>query len=81
MTETYNFLSSEIEKLVDYDIDKMQMETQLQELGLASLDYVSLQLAIKKKYGIEINFDDFTSGQITNIGQFCSYIEDRVAVA
>jgi hypothetical protein len=34
-----------------------------------------------KKYDTEINFDDFTTGEITNIGQFCRYIEDRMALA
>ncbi|MES9853288.1 MAG: acyl carrier protein [Candidatus Thiodiazotropha sp. LLP2] len=81
MSETFDFLTEEIGKLVDFEVDDMQMETGLQELGLVSLDYVSLQLAIRKKYETEINFDDFTSGEITTIGQFCSYIEDRMALA
>ncbi|PKM45776.1 MAG: hypothetical protein CVV05_05820 [Gammaproteobacteria bacterium HGW-Gammaproteobacteria-1] len=81
MSDTFDFLTTEIGKLVDFEPDEMRQETSLQELGLVSLDYVSLQLAIRKRYGAEIDFDDFTSGQITNLGQFCSYIEDRMALA
>ncbi len=81
MNEIFDFLSEEMGKLVDFDVEQMNNDTGLDELGLVSLDYVSLQLAIRKKYSVEIDFDDFTSGQITTIGQFCRYIEDRLAVA
>lgn len=81
MSETFEFLSSEIGKLVDYETDDMKPDTGLPDLGLVSLDYVSLQLAIRKQYGVDIDFDDFTSGQITNIGQFCNYIENRMPAA
>jgi hypothetical protein len=49
MSETFHFLTEEIGKLVDFEVDDMKMDTGLQELGLVSLDYVSLQLAIRKK--------------------------------
>lgn len=81
MSETFDFLTNAIGDLVDFEVEDMKPETGLLELGLDSLDYVSLQLAIKKKYGVEINFDDFTSGQITTIAQFCGYIEDRLVTA
>ncbi len=81
MTKTFEFLTNAIGDLVDFEVADMKPETGLLELGLDSLDYVSLQLAIKKKYGVEINFDDFTSGQITTIAEFCSYIEDRLVTA
>jgi len=81
MSDTFEFLTNAIGDLVDFEVEEMKPETGLLELGLDSLDYVSLQLAIKKEYGVEINFDDFTSGQITTIAQFCSYIEDRLVTA
>lgn len=81
MNKTFEFLTNAIGDLVDFDVDEMKPGTGLMELGLDSLDYVSLQIAIKKKYAVEINFDDFTSGQITTLGGFCSYIEDRMVTA
>lgn len=81
MNETFEFLTNAIGDLVDFEVEEMKPETGLLELGLDSLDYVSLQIAIKKKYAVEINFDDFTSGQITNLGEFCSYIENRMVTA
>lgn len=81
MNETFEFLTHTIGDLVDFEVEKMKPETSLPELGLNSLDYVSLQISIKKKYAVEIDFDDFTSGQITNIGEFCSYIENRMVTA
>lgn len=81
MNETFEFLTNAIGDLVNFAVNEMKPETSLLEIGLDSLDYVSLQIAIKKKYAIELNFDDFTSGQITTIGEFCSYIEDRMVTA
>lgn len=81
MSDTFEFLTNEIGKLVEFEVENMRPATGLQELGLDSLDYVSLQLAVKKKYAFEINFDDFTSGQITNLADFCAYIENRMVTA
>lgn len=81
MSTTFEFLTNEMGKLVEFDVEDMRPETGLMDVGLDSLDYVSLQLAVKKKYGVEINFDDFTSGQITTLGQFCEYIENRMVAA
>ena len=81
MNETFDFLTNTIGDLVDFDVENMTPETGLLELNLDSLDYVSLQLAIRKKYRVEIKFDDFTSGQITTIGEFCEYIESRMVTA
>lgn len=79
MSDTFEFLTESIGNLVEFEVENMRPETALSDLGLDSLDYVSLQLAVKKKYAVEINFDDFSSGLITNIAQFCSYIESRMA--
>ncbi|GGX48210.1 acyl carrier protein [Undibacterium squillarum] len=81
MNSTLEFLKNEIADLVDFEPEAMQEDTPLAALELDSLDYVSLQLAVKKKFAVQINFDDFTSGQITSLGQFCSYIEDRMVTA
>ncbi|MBR7780556.1 acyl carrier protein [Undibacterium luofuense] len=81
MNSTLEFLKNEIADLVDFEPEEMKEDTPLAALELDSLDYVSLQLAVKKKFAVQINFDDFTSGQITSLGQFCSYIEDRMVTA
>ena len=77
MTATYDFLVGAIGDLVDFDVDRITPQTGLMELQLSSLDYVALQTAIKKAFGIEIEFDDFTTGKITNVEEFCNYIDSR----
>ncbi len=81
MSNTFEFLTEAIGNLVEFEVENMRPETALTELGLDSLDYVSLQLAVKKKYAVEINFDDFTSGLITNLAEFCAYVENRMVTA
>lgn len=75
--ETFEFLKSSIDQLSDVDVSMFTPTTQLGSVGLDSLDYVSMQIEITKKYGVKIDFDDFTSGKIVTLGDFASYIDSR----
>lgn len=81
MSTVFEFLTNEIGDLVDFDVADMKPATMLLEIGLDSLDYVSLQVSIKKAYGFELNFDDFVSGKIKTLEEFCDYIESRTVTA
>ncbi|NMG34453.1 acyl carrier protein [Azoarcus sp. TTM-91] len=81
MSTVFEFLTNEIGDLVDFDVADMKPSTMLLEIGLDSLDYVSLQVSVKKAYGFELNFDDFSSGKIKTLEEFCDYIENRTVTA
>lgn len=76
--ETFEFLKSSIMQLSDVDVSTFTTDTELSAVGLDSLDYVSVQLEVNKKYGVKMDFDDFSSGKITTLGDFAKYIDSRV---
>jgi acyl carrier protein len=51
----------------------------VEDLGIDSLDLVSLFLRIQDRYSVEIDDADFP--ELTTVGRLCSYIADRQGVA
>ena len=75
------FLSQAILELKDIDEAQLVPELTFEELALDSLDYVEIQLQIKKKYQVAIGPELFSSGQLTTLGDLYAYIEAHQPVA
>jgi len=74
--DIFEFMSDAIEELVDLEFD-LTPEASLDSLELASLDYIELQVMVKKNYGVVVDADLFESGELKTLGNFCSYIESH----
>lgn len=70
----FEFIADAIEELVDVDFD-LTPEVNVDSLELGSLDYIELQVMVKKAFGVVVEADLFESGQLKTLGDFCSYIE------
>ncbi len=56
---------------------KIVPEANLKEtLGLDSLDYIDLVVAIESNFGFKVKPEDFVN--ITNFQQFCDYVSAKV---
>lgn len=75
----FEFLRDSILELKDIEAEDIKMESELETIDLESLDYVDLQVNIRKKYKIEILSDLFVSGQIKTVGELATYIVSEVA--
>ena len=75
------FLREAILELKDIDEAALVPELTFDELALDSLDYVEIQLQIKKKYKVEIVPELFSSGQLKNLGELTAYIDANQPVA
>jgi acyl carrier protein len=69
------FLQDAIVELKDVDEATLVPALTFEELELDSLDYVEIQLRIKKKFKVEITPELFASGQLKNLGDLYAYIE------
>lgn len=69
------FLQDAIVELKDVDESTLVPALTFEELELDSLDYVEIQLRIKKKFKVEITPELFASGQLKNLGDLYAYIE------
>ncbi len=76
-SRTLEVLIAAIEKISDFD-GPITETTTLPEIQLDSIDYVSIQLDVKRELGIDVNYDDFKSGDIQRVGDFVRYLEGKL---
>lgn len=72
--EVFEFLKELIVEMKDYEEGVVQRDSSFESLELDSLDYVEVQVGVKKRYGVALTPDLFSSGKIANIEQMVSYI-------
>lgn len=73
--EIFDFISEAIIDRKDLDTNEITPDTSINELGFDSLDYVEIQVHMKRKYGVTLTSTLFET-QIRTIGQLCNYIAD-----
>ncbi|QWZ60896.1 acyl carrier protein [Acinetobacter pittii] len=73
MQNIKNIVQSLIEELTDFEGENLNDETTIEEIGLASLDYVSIQVALKKELGINIDLNKLAEIRPNNMKDFYSF--------
>jgi acyl carrier protein len=73
------FLRDAILELKDVDEASLVSETSVEDLQLDSLDYVEIQVGIKRQYGVTIEPEKFANGVIKTLGDLGAYIRAHVA--
>jgi len=68
------FLKGVITEMKDVEEDDIGMESTLAEIALDSLDYVEIQLAVKKQYSVDVSQNAFLDGSIKTMQDFCSFV-------
>lgn len=74
-----DFINETILELKDIDEDQLHPETEIQALDLASLDYVEIQVLVKKQFGVEIKPELFGAKGVRTLGDFAAYIEQNMS--
>lgn len=67
-------LRHEISELTDYDVAELNDTTPLPDIGFDSLDFLSVQVALKRKNKILLDISDFAATRIDNYGDFLNYL-------
>lgn len=76
-----HFLRDAILELKDLDEAILVPETCIEDLQLDSLDYVEIQVGIKRQYDVSIEPELFATGVIKTLGDLSAYIRTHVAQA
>ncbi|AWK44185.1 hypothetical protein GPY51_10025 [Photorhabdus laumondii subsp. laumondii] len=72
----FELLQSQITELTDIEPEDITLDTLLDDIHLVSLDFVSIQVALKREMGIQLNFDKFQRDNTTTIGDFVNYVSE-----
>ena len=76
--DVLSFLRTVITEMKDVEEDEIQLESRMEDLALDSLDYVEIQLAVKKQYGANVAQTDFVKDGIKTIGDFCAFVSSAI---
>ena len=76
--DLFDFIVEQVTELTDIDAESITRDTPLSELDLVSLDYVSIEVALKKKYGLAVNMTELAQKQINSVGDFVDYLSQSL---
>lgn len=75
------YLRDAVLELKDIDEAALVPSLTLEELDLDSLDYVEIQVGIKKNFGVTIDPELFSAGTLKTLGDVVRYVETQRAQA
>jgi acyl carrier protein len=76
--EIFEFLKGVILNISDIDESEVEPTTPVDELGLESMDFVEVQVNLRKRYGVEVPSSAFADGEVKDLGAFVAYIEGQL---
>jgi acyl carrier protein len=74
-----DFLKDVILNISDIDESALQSSTPVSDIGLESLDFVEVQVNLRKKYGVEVPSRAFADGEISDLGSIVDYIQGQLS--
>lgn len=75
----FTFLQNLIVDMKDCEESDVIREATFKNLELDSLDFVEVQVAVKKNYRVDLVQDLFAAGTISTIGQLVDFVENESA--
>lgn len=69
-------IRGEIADLTDFDTELLCRETALSDIGFDSLDFLSVQVALKRKNNLLIDLSDLAAARLMNYGALLDYLVD-----
>jgi acyl carrier protein len=73
-----DFLKDVILNISDIDESALRSSTPVGDIGLESLDFVEVQVNLRKKYGVEVPSRAFADGEISDLGSIVDYIQGQL---
>lgn len=73
----FEFLKESILDLKDLDAANIKKESEIQSLGLDSLDFVEVQVLMKRRFGAQVSPGAFVDGSIRTLWDFSVYVASQ----
>lgn len=70
-----DIITEQIEQLTDFDTVKLCFDTKISEIGLVSLDYVAIQVALKRDLDVSVDLNEMAKKELDSFGDLIHYIE------
>ncbi|CAB9495205.1 acyl carrier protein [Alteromonas macleodii] len=63
--------------LKDFEEDEMNIDMTFEDLDLDSLDFVEMQVVMKKNFKVTLDPEMFESGAISTLRELCDYVDSK----
>lgn len=70
-----DLLKDLVDRLTDFDVNKITDGTTIEELDLVSLDFVTIKVEVKNELGIDIDLNALAEADIDTFGELVNYLE------
>ena len=59
-------------------LEKLTLETNLKDLGIDSISFIKIVVAIETEYEIEFEDEQLDANEFTTLGALAAYVESRI---
>lgn len=74
ITKVEAIIKNQVGELTDFDVDTITKETLISDFGLVSLDFLSIQVALKRALGINVDLNQLTEANLTTFGELVEFL-------
>ncbi len=74
ITKVESIIKNQVGELTDFDVDTITKETLISDFGLVSLDFLSIQVALKRALGINVDLNQLTEANLTTFGELVEFL-------
>ncbi|AZS50108.1 hypothetical protein DM558_04655 [Entomomonas moraniae] len=67
-------IKDQVGELTDFDVDTINKETLISDFGFVSLDFLSIQVALKRALGINVDLNQLTEANLTTFGELVEFL-------
>ena len=78
VNNVFDIVRELILELKDVEENDVTLETTIESLSLDSLDFVEMQVVIKKKISVALVPESFTNSNISTLRQLCEFIVEQL---
>jgi acyl carrier protein len=71
----FEVLKTVMLSFLDIDAERIQPEAEIASLGLASLDWVEIQIELEMNYGVRVDSSLFTKNKLKTVGELVGHVE------
>lgn len=71
-------VKNQIAEMTDYDIDTITEETSVGDFGLSSLDFISIQVGLKRAFGVTIDLGLMAEANILTFKDLIDFLEKSI---
>ncbi|WP_392566639.1 acyl carrier protein [Utexia brackfieldae] len=73
-----SLIKEQVDELTDFDVTTITQETPVSEFGFVSLDFISIQVALKRASGVTVDLSQLAEANVTTFGELIAFLSQAI---